>query len=758
MKSPSPTTFSFENPKETKFSVASELLRELGERLVGAPHIALAELIKNGYDADAHKLTIKFAADHIEIVDDGHGMTLDSFNKFWMRVGTTHKQDERVSPELKRPMTGSKGVGRLAAQFLAKRVEMRTVSKDKLTSELRAYVDWEKSVDAGELTEAEAQYEVVKSPQSLFIDKPYGTRIVLSELKQSWTEEEFRKLGSAIWWLQPPFRSNPNLENDLQRDFEVILDANNPKITEEFEDRLRAPMNNWHARISGTIVPLTGKKKSRERLVDLKVEFRGFEEPIKHKYTIPFPASYDVPYCRVDVVEFEIRVYYLAGKQKYSVSVEDAREYFKKFGGIHVYDAGFHLPYYGSESDWLDLEKEHARRIHRSELLPETLQEQRGLNFLPSQDRIFGVVNVDTSTERNFAQDTDRLFDDFAPEDYLKISVTRDRLIENGAFADLKYIVRYAMHFYAMQEAKRQYKLNAERNPVEAPIKTIAALAEVVGDLTDAGSIEPATASILKKQITLVKRDSDERESVLKNQSGLLGALATAGISTIAYEHELGKQFQLIEEIIVDLQKLKLKESTSQQVLDQVIEKLRSWLNKAQATRAIFSPLMNEDDRKAEGRFKAKLLIEQVTEQIAVLMRGIKIDSSGFDPELRLPDGKFIEWSTIFQNVLVNAVNAMLDSNKRQIFVSSRERGRFHEILIQDTGAGIDIGASEKLFEPFERQSKISRERQQLGLGGTGIGLTIVRMIAENRNCKVSFVEPDKGFKTAFSLSWSETK
>ncbi|MEK9179646.1 MAG: ATP-binding protein [Patescibacteria group bacterium] len=167
---------------------------------------------------------------------------------------------------------------------------------------------------------------------------------------------------------------------------------------------------------------------------------------------------------------------------------------------------------------------------------------------------------------------------------------------------------------------------------------------------------------------------------------------------------------------------------------------------------------MNEDDRKAEGRFKAKLLIEQVTEQIAVLMRGIKIDSSGFDPELRLPDGKFVEWSTIFQNVLVNAVNAMLDSNKRQIYVSSRKRGRFHEILIQDTGAGIDIGTSEKLFEPFERQSKISRERQQLGLGGTGIGLTIVRMIAENRNCKVSFVEPDKGFKTAFSLSWSETK
>jgi len=35
------------------FTVDSRLLRELGERLVGQPHIALAELIKNAFDADS---------------------------------------------------------------------------------------------------------------------------------------------------------------------------------------------------------------------------------------------------------------------------------------------------------------------------------------------------------------------------------------------------------------------------------------------------------------------------------------------------------------------------------------------------------------------------------------------------------------------------------------------------------------------------------------------------------------------------------
>ena len=46
--------------KELTFTVDAELLRELGEKLVGKPYIALAELIKNSYDADATEVTIVF--------------------------------------------------------------------------------------------------------------------------------------------------------------------------------------------------------------------------------------------------------------------------------------------------------------------------------------------------------------------------------------------------------------------------------------------------------------------------------------------------------------------------------------------------------------------------------------------------------------------------------------------------------------------------------------------------------------------------
>src|ERR1039457_1766921 len=80
-----------ERMQAINFTVDSRLLAELGERLVGKPHIALAELDKNSYDADATQVVIGFRQDRIEITDNGHGMNFDSFRDFWMRIGTTHK-------------------------------------------------------------------------------------------------------------------------------------------------------------------------------------------------------------------------------------------------------------------------------------------------------------------------------------------------------------------------------------------------------------------------------------------------------------------------------------------------------------------------------------------------------------------------------------------------------------------------------------------------------------------------------------------
>jgi signal transduction histidine kinase len=58
------------------------------------------------------------------------------------------------------------------------------------------------------------------------------------------------------------------------------------------------------------------------------------------------------------------------------------------------------------------------------------------------------------------------------------------------------------------------------------------------------------------------------------------------------------------------------------------------------------------------------------------------------------------------------------------------------------------------LFEPFVRRLKLPPDRQRAGLGGTGLGLTIVRMLAMTLKCDVAFVAPPPGFATTFEISW----
>jgi signal transduction histidine kinase len=743
-----------EGSRRVKFTVASSLLSELGERLVGAPHIALAELVKNAYDADATETMIRIQHDRIEVIDNGHGMNFTEFKEFWMRVGTTHKFEKRTSPELKRPMTGSKGVGRLAVQFLASRIEIHTAAKISDGSELQALVDWDEAVGVGELIEAEAICRQLPLQTSFPSGQSHGTAIILSGLKQTWAEEEFRKLAQQIWWLRPPFRSNPNLKTEDQRTFNVKFESADEKSVQEFDAQMNAAQNNWYARIVGRLqLPPVVNSKKNERSVALSVEFRGDEEPINYEYTVP-SENHPAPYCRVDGVEFEIRIYYLWGKQRAEVSVSDARDYFKQFGGVHVYDAGFHLPYYGLNTDWLGIERDHSHRLNESQLLPKSLQEgvSRGLNFLPTQERIFGVVNVDTTAERTLAKHGNFRTN----EDYLKISVTRDRLIENGAFDDLRFIVRFALDFYAFQEARRKAQEKIKQISVETLDRTFERFEEVLAEYER--DIPKAAYKAIADQAREIRDFSARETENLKAQSGLLAALATAGISAIAYEHEVGKQLQFIEAIIEDIRQVHSGNEQLRSKLNSITSGLAEWVKRARATRALFSPLMDQENREAEGRFKARILVNQVKDQITILTRGTTIDTSGIDEELRLPKGRFTEWSALFQNVLINAVNAMLDSEEQRICLSSQVRGRFRVILVQDTGMGVDLDESEELFQPFVRKQMISRERQQLGLGGTGIGLTIVRMIAQNRDCRVGFVKPDEGFNTAFSLSWSETK
>ena len=96
---------------ELVFTVDSALLSELGEKLVESAHIALVELVKNSYDADATHVCVKILSDPVrgsvvQVTDNGFGMTFGDVQNYWMRIATTHKTTQDASDRYGRPRTG----------------------------------------------------------------------------------------------------------------------------------------------------------------------------------------------------------------------------------------------------------------------------------------------------------------------------------------------------------------------------------------------------------------------------------------------------------------------------------------------------------------------------------------------------------------------------------------------------------------------------------------------------------------------------
>lgn len=124
------------------------------------------------------------------------------FKQHWMTIGTRNKQRETRSRRLGRATTGSKGVGRLSAQFLAHRMQLVTTSELDDSQRLHALVDWDTAVEAGLLTNAEAQYKLEKAGSALYPgESRTGTTVIMEELKQGWAQEDVKLLGRQIWSL-----------------------------------------------------------------------------------------------------------------------------------------------------------------------------------------------------------------------------------------------------------------------------------------------------------------------------------------------------------------------------------------------------------------------------------------------------------------------------------------------------------------------------------------------------------------------------
>ena len=748
------------------FTIDAALLRELGERLIGRPYIALAELVKNSYDADAADCEIVFREDRIIVSDNGHGMSEREFRDHWMRIGTTHKTEKKKSRFLHRPMTGSKGLGRLSVQFLAGEMILESISTDGPARHLYAFVDWTEIRQGSDLGTVNVLWEM-RSDWEMRCDEPTyanthntGTKITLKNLRFPWNADEVENLGRDVWMLQSPFKRSNGRRNDRTvENFHVDIDAPGIDNAKEKFGKLQVTLfENWKARIRGSLVD--GRSNGKAAIiVEFKKDYpKGNENKKSFRETVKLPIdvkkhgkSEQSNSPAVDRAKFEILIFKTEGRQA-GISVKDMREYLRTFGNVSVYDSGFRLPYYGSSQDWLNIATDQGRRLATSALLPSRLNiDTRYLLDLPAPGRIFGSVEIDTNYERSTAEKAKA-----RPGTWLQIQPGRDRLADNASFEQLRDLVRFSLDFYANRFRLLSIKSVEKERAKESATQTFNRAVTVLERSKD--EIPRPAYQEIRREIVAAKKAAEIQEQSIDQRAALLAPLATAGITALAMGHELAREIRFLELTGSKLRSVARKYKIRD--LEEIADTIEQAHRRFHSLQELFAPLLSNEDREATDRLLAQPIVRHVVRAIEPLMPGVEFALGGISGDLRFPIGSFSEWSAILQNVLSNAWNAMLDSDRSVISFHCGRRRRSEEYLrVSDTGVGLGVSLdeSEKLFDPFERRLHISEDNRSIAIGGQGLGLAIVRMIAQRRATRITFVQPERGFATTFEMSWRGT-
>jgi two-component system sensor kinase FixL len=148
-----------------------------------------------------------------------------------------------------------------------------------------------------------------------------------------------------------------------------------------------------------------------------------------------------------------------------------------------------------------------------------------------------------------------------------------------------------------------------------------------------------------------------------------------------------------------------------------------------------------ESERRGENLQK---LIEEAS---ALALVGAKEDGARvsflYDPNIQSVMVDKIQIQQVILNLMRNALEAMLEVDKRELTVATRSMGQdMVEISVTDTGPGIAPEISAKLFQPFMTTKP----------HGMGVGLSISRTIVEAHGGKL-WAEPNPGGGTIFRLT-----
>lgn len=465
------------------FKFSPEILVRLGEELVPNPTDGLLELVKNAYDADAAKCTIKITTKNVRIEDDGDGMTGHDIVEGWLLIGGSRKVTTEPTTKGRIP-AGNKGLGRLAALRLGTIVTLSSRPRSQPGKEYRIRIDW-KQVDQSAYVEQQI-FNITASSTT----KDSGTEILLEDLKAPLSTVEIAHLSRSLVLLSDPFKHQAGFYPSVKAEgFKELAKLAKENYFDDADYHLKASVD-----AAGT--PTVAVLDWQDRVM-----FAAKPEDFKKgpPYLTP-PATFDLWVFKLAKFNFSAK----------NSNLEDVRAWLSVVGGVHLYHGDLRVRPFGEPGhDWLGM---NLKRVGSPEERPST-------------NNSIGQVKVNDLGQL-LTQKTDR-----------------SGFVENEAFRELKRFAVDCLDWMATRrlataETRREQKRSSTSASVVAAKKKIET---VIRTKVPKKAREEVLTAFKKYE------SAKQQETIgLKEDLQLYRSVATAGSTSAVFAHESHKPLSQI--------------------------------------------------------------------------------------------------------------------------------------------------------------------------------------------------------------------
>ena len=751
---------------EMIFTVDSALLSELGEKLVGSPYIALLELIKNAYDADAEMATIsvKNNKSYVEtmIADNGVGMSFNQVKNYWMKIATVNKALDPVSRRYGRMKSGAKGIGRFSCRRLGSKLSLVTTAQteDGQYETTRLAIDWDRfqaglSLDQIKVActcevKSFAETGTVLTIQDL-------SKTILSAMDWNYIKRHCAILVTNRGVQREGFERDPGF--NLSFDFPNGDNKGYVNLREEILDA------GW-----GTVTA----KVDPAGVANFTLEAMGFK-------TVHFSPKHRYDELKGVQLKIGILVYDKTQMRNPRIlSLGALRDVLDEWGGVFVRHNGIRVSPYGEKGDdWLSIDKDRGlrRAVSTEDDLISVAMSLRGaspnrylLQLLSSRAYV-GDVEV-SSDNKGFI-----------------VKTSREGFLESEAFEQLKRFVRFAVDFatlyrdaYIAQKALReaeqkkkefvaavaskQKNQEAGRQSAVSDVETERkAFSFIRSELKKVRSLNRGNKT-LARQIDVLSKATDAIQSINDQRANELSRFRLiASTSTLLsiFAHDVRAYLGDLERAIDYLKGVDGNSEAISRVTDILTTNRDNFLRLVNMTLSVAVP--SPDARMSKLSIKPRIDNAVACFNKICTNYSIDVDTSDVPQIIRTCPMYESELLAILVNILSNSIKATIAvpsrSRKVKLSVCHCKDGKI-KIVCQDNGIGVDIKTAADLFnynvmDPkkvlYDQLSKQINQGDGFLLGmGSGIGLSIVKNIVDRLNGVVSFVAPEKGWRTQLEI------